>query len=216
LSLILRAPIETVGAGRTDAGVHAAGQVVSFDVPRDLDPSWLQLRLNKLLAPAIVVRAGSVVSDDFNARFSATRREYEYRIYRSPTPDPFRDRFALWVPGPLTVSAMRAASRALIGEHDFSSFCRRGEGSLVRRVRAITFWSRGDELIVKIKADSFCHQMVRSIVGMLLEVGAGKRAPGDVEKALRAKHRNAAGPVAEARGLHLVRVVYPRASAIAI
>ena len=216
LSLILRAPIETVGAGRTDAGVHAAGQVVSFDVPRDVDPSWLRLRLNKLLAPAIVVRAASVMPDDFSARFSATRREYEYRIYRSPTPDPFRDRFALWVPGRLTVSAMQAASRALIGEHDFSSFCRRGEGSLMRRVRAITFSSRDDELIVKIKADSFCHQMVRSIVGMLLEVGAGKRAPGDVEKALRAKHRNAAGPVADARGLHLVRVVYPRASAIAI
>ena len=214
LSMLLRAPIETVGAGRTDAGVHASGQVVSFSAPRDVDPSWLQLRLNKLVAPEIVVRAASVVAADFSARFSAQRREYEYRIYRSATPDPFRDRFSLWVPGPLSLSRMRAAARALVGEHDFTSFCRRGEGSMVRRVRAITFSSRGDELIVKIKADSFCHQMVRSIVGSLLEVGRGKRASGDVEEALRAKHRNAAGPVADARGLRLVRVSYPRGTGV--
>jgi tRNA pseudouridine38-40 synthase len=208
LSLLLRAPIETVGAGRTDAGVHASGQVVSFEAPSSTQPEWLKLRLNKLLAPEVVVRAATAVPDDFSARFSATRREYEYRIYRSPVPDPFRDRFALWVPGPLSISRMRAAARALIGEHDFSSFCRRGEGSLVRRVRAVTFTSRGEELIVKIKADSFCHQMVRSMVGLLLDVGAGKREPEDVGKVLRAKHRNAAGPVAAARGLHLIRAGY--------
>src|SRR6266568_7364086 len=185
LSLLLRAPIETVGAGRTDAGVHASGQVVSFDAPSSVQPEWLRLRLNKLLAPEVVVRAAATVPDDFSARFSATRREYEYRIYRSGVADPFRDRFALWVPGPLSISKMRAAARALIGKHDFSSFCRRGEGSMVRRVRAITFIPRGDELIVKIKADSFCHQMVRSIVGLILEVGIGKRSPEDVGKALR-------------------------------
>ena len=210
LSLLLRAPIETVGAGRTDAGVHASGQVVSFDAPSSVLPEWLQLRLNKLLAPEVVVRAAATVTDDFSARFSAKRREYEYRIYRSSVADPFRDRFTLWVPQPLSISKMRAAARALIGEHDFSSFCRRGEGSMVRRVRAITFTSRGDDLIVKVKADSFCHQMVRSIVGLLLDVGAGKRAPEDVGKALRAKHRNSAGPVAAARGLHLMHVAYRR------
>ena len=208
LSLVLRAPIETVGAGRTDAGVHASGQVVSFAVDRDIDPAWVMMRLNKLLSPEIVVRAAAKAPDDFSARFSAKRREYEYRIYRSATPDPFRDRFSLWVPGTLSLPKMRAASRALIGEHDFSSFCRRGEGSMVRRVRAITFTSRGDELIVKIKADSFCHQMVRSIVGLLLDVGRGKRTPADVEKALRASHRSAAGNVAPARGLHLMHVKY--------
>jgi tRNA pseudouridine38-40 synthase len=208
LSLLLRAPIETVGAGRTDAGVHASGQVVSFASDSEVDPAWVQMRLNKLLAPEIVVRAAAAVPDDFSARFSAVRREYEYRIYRSPAPDPFRDRFAAWVPDKLSINAMRAGGRALVGEHDFSSFCRRGEGSMVRRVRAITFTSRGDELILMIKADSFCHQMVRSIVGLLLEVGTGKRAPEDIEKALRATHRNAAGPVAAARGLHLVDVAY--------
>jgi tRNA pseudouridine38-40 synthase len=210
LTLLLRGPIETVGAGRTDAGVHASAQVVSFASESDVDPAWVQMRLNKLLAPEIVVRAAAAVPDDFSARFSAVRREYEYRIYRTDVPDPFRDRFALWVPGPLSISKMRAAARALIGEHDYSSFCRRGEGSMIRRIRAISLVSRGDELIVKIKADSFCHQMVRSIVGLLLEVGAGRRPPEDAAKALRAKHRNAAGLVAAARGLHLIDVRYLR------
>lgn len=208
LSLLLRAPIETVGAGRTDAGVHASGQVVSFDAPSTVQPEWLRLRLNKLLAPEIVVRAAAAAPDDFSARFSAVRREYEYRIYRTDVPDPFRDRFALWVPGPLSISKMRAGARALIGEHDFSSFCRRGEGSMVRRVRAISFVSRGDELTVKIKADSFCHQMVRSIVGLLLDIGIGKRHSEDVGAALRARLREAAGSIADPRGLCLVGVEY--------
>src|SRR5437588_8659714 len=163
LTLLLRAPIETVGAGRTDAGVHASGQVVSFDSGSEVDPSWIQMRLNKLLAPEVVVRAAAQVPDDFSARFSAKRRDYEYRIYRSATPDPFRDRFALWVPDKLSIAAMRAGARALIGEHDFSSFCRRGEGSMVRRLRSIRFVSRDEDLIIKINADSFCHPMVRSI-----------------------------------------------------
>src|SRR5437868_7720665 len=144
LSLLLREPIETVGAGRTDAGVHAAGQVVSFDAPSSVLPEWLKLRLNKLLAPEIVVRAAAAVPDNFSARFSAVRREYEYRIYRSDQPDPFRDRFALRVPGPLSLSKMRLGARALIAEHDFSSFCRRGEGSMVRRMRTISSVARDD------------------------------------------------------------------------
>jgi len=210
LSMLLRAPIETVGAGRTDAGVHASGQVVSFASESEVDPAWVQMRLNKLLAPEIVVRAAASVSEDFSARFSAVRREYEYRIYRSAEPDPFRDRFALWVPHMLSITAMRTGARALIGEHDFSSFCKHGEGSMVRRVRSIRFVSKGDELTVKVSADSFCHQMVRSIVGLLLETGAGKREPDDVGKALRARERSRAGSVAPARGLHLILVGYRR------
>jgi tRNA pseudouridine38-40 synthase len=210
LSLLLRAPVETVGAGRTDAGVHAVGQVVSFDAPVGTDPVWLQMRLNKLLAPEIVVRAAASVSDDFSARFSAVGREYEYRVYRSAVADPFRDRFALWVPDRISIPKMRAGARALIGEHDFSSFCRRREGSMVRRVRSIRFVSSGDELTVKISAESFCHQMVRSIVGSLLDVGTGRRDPADIGKMLRARDRNEAGAVAGARGLHLVSVEYDR------
>jgi tRNA pseudouridine38-40 synthase len=208
LALLLRAPVETVGAGRTDAGVHASGQVVSFASESDVDPAWVQMRLNKLLAPEIVVRAVAEVPEDFSARFNAVRREYEYRIYRSVVPDPFRDRFALWVPDKLSIAKMRVGARALIGEHDFSSFCRRGEGSMDRRVRSIRLASKGDELTVTIAADSFCHQMVRSIVGLSIEIGRGRRDPGRAAEALAARDRAKGGPIAPPRGLHLTSVTY--------
>lgn len=208
LSLLLRAPVTTTGAGRTDAGVHAAGQVVSFEAPDGTDPAWLQMRLNRLLAPEIAVRAAVEVPASFDARFSATRREYAYRCYLLGAPDPFIDRFALHVPDPPSISLMRAGARALVGEHDFSAFCRRGEGSMVRRVRRIVIRREVHLLTFEVVADSFCHQMVRSVVGTLLEVGSGARAPGSVADALRARDRAKAGAVAPARGLHLVRVRY--------
>ena len=209
LSQLLREPMRTVGAGRTDAGVHAAGQVVSFD--SDADPSWIAQRLNRRLGPEVSIRAAAAVPDTFDARHSARRRTYEYAIYRSEAPDPFTDRFALHVPGRLNVAAMRRATRALVGEHDFSSFCRRGDGSMVRRVVSITLRSVApDRLVMRVVADSFCHQMVRSIVGFLLDVGRGKRQAEDAARALAARDRASAGPVAPAKGLTLARVGYPR------
>jgi len=208
VSLILRADVKTTGAGRTDAGVHASGQVMSFEAPEGFPLDRLGQRMNKWIGPEVVVRAAVEVSDAFDARFSAKRREYEYRVYRTEVPDPFRERFAVWEPGPLSVSKMRAGARALIGEHDFSAFCRKGPGSLVRRVRAVRIVPAGDDLTFKIAADSFCHQQVRSMVGLLLDVGTGRRAPDDVVAALASKDRARAGRVAPAKGLHLVRVVY--------
>jgi tRNA pseudouridine38-40 synthase len=211
LTQLLRAPIKLVGAGRTDAGVHAAGQVVSFDAPSEVDPSWIADRLNRRLGPEISIRAAAAVPDSFSARLSAKKRVYEYHLYRTPSRDPFLDRFAVWAPGPLNVQSMRRAAKALIGEHDFSSFCRRGENSLVRRVRSITIRTpEPDRLVIRVGADSFCHQMVRSIVGLLLDIGRGKRSPEDAAKALAARDRAAAGPVAPAKGLVLVEVGYPR------
>ena len=211
IAKVLGHPIELTCAGRTDAGVHGWGQVVSFDASAErFDAKRLQRSVNKQLGPGVVLRSVAAADAAFDARFSATARCYRYTVVNDPVADPFLASTAWWVPQPLDLRLLRLACDPLIGEHDFSSFCRRGEGSMVRRVRAITFTPRGDELIVKIKADSFCHQMVRSIVGLLLEVGAGKREPEDVGKALRAKHRNAAGPIAAARGLHLIDVGYPR------
>jgi tRNA pseudouridine38-40 synthase len=211
LSQLLRAPIKTVGAGRTDAGVHAAGQVVSFAAPPEVDPSWVADRLNRRLAPEISIRGAAAVPDTFSARHSARKRVYEYHLYRLSSRDPFLDRFAVWAPGRLNVGSMRRAAKALIGEHDFSSFCRRGESSMVRRVRSITIRAPEPErLVIRVIADSFCHQMVRSIVGLLLDVGRGRRRPEDAAKALKAFDRAAAGPVAPAKGLVLVEVGYPR------
>lgn len=207
LSTILRGPVTIAGAGRTDAGVHAWGQVVSFVVPDGTRPDWVRGRINRMLGPEVAVRSAAEVPDDFDARFSARRRSYEYRCYRSDADDPFRDRFMVRV-GALRVQAMRAGARALVGEHDFSSFCRKGQGSLVRRVRRVTIVPSSEELIFKVEADSFCHQMVRSIVGLLLEIGRGGREPEEVSRVLRARARSAAGPVAPAKGLHLVAVAY--------
>lgn len=208
LTAILREQVRTTGAGRTDAGVHAWGQVMSFAAPEGTEVARLAQRLNKWLGPEVSVRAAAAVPHTFDARFSALRRAYEYRIYRTAAPDPFRDRFALHVSAPLGLRAMRAGAKALIGEHDFSSFCRKGQSGLVRRVRTISFVAEGDLLTVKIAADSFCHQMVRSVVGLLLDVGKGARAPEDVAAALAARDRAAAGPVAPAKGLHLMEVTY--------
>ena len=208
LSVLVRAPVETTGAGRTDAGVHASGQVVSFEAPDGTDPAWLRMRLNKWLAPEIVVHAATPVGDSFDARFSALRREYEYRCYLGGSPDPFIDRFALHVPDAVSIPWMRKAARPLVGEHDFSAFCRRGPGSMVRRVRAIKIRHELHLLTFDVVADSFCHQMVRSIVGTLLEVGTGKRDAVSVGAALASGDRARAGSVAPARGLHLVRVRY--------
>jgi tRNA pseudouridine38-40 synthase len=211
LSQLLRVAVRTTGAGRTDAGVHAAGQVVSFEAPAGTDPERVRFRLNRRLAPELAVRAARAVPDAFDARHSARRRVYDYHLYRYPAPDPFLDRFAVHVAERLNLAAMRRCARALVGEHDFSSFCRRGESSLVRRVRSITVRaSPGGRVVVRVTADSFCHQMVRSIVGTLLEVGAGRRAPEAVGIALRARDRSAAGAVAPAKGLVLVSVTYPR------
>jgi len=212
LSQLLRVEVRTVGAGRTDAGVHASGQVVSFEAPDDSDTSWIADRLNRRLGPEISIRAASATPETFSARHSARKRIYEYHLYRSSSPDPFIDRFAVWAPGRLNVGSMRRAAKALIGEHDFSSFCRRGEGSMVRRVRSITIRApEPGRLVIRVVADSFCHQMVRSIVGLMLEVGRGKRPSEDAGRALDARDRSAAGPVAPAKGLVLVEIGYPRA-----
>ena len=211
LQVLLRTPIAITGAGRTDAGVHASGQVVSFDAAEGIDPEWVMLRLNKWLAPEVSVRAAAVAPDGFDPRFSATGREYEYRVYRAATPDPFLDRFAVWIAGPLVIQAMRNGARAMVGEHDFSSFCRANPSrSPVRTVRAVRIVTGTDQLTFHVAADSFCQQMVRSMVGTLLEVGQGKRDPESVERALAARDRAAAGALAPARGLHLVHVRYAR------
>ena len=219
LSRVLRASdIETTAAGRTDAGVHAEGQVFSFRVERAVPTDWLVTRMNAFRDPRIVVRGAAVVPDDFDARFSAVRRSYRYRVYVSPTPDPFKDRFAWQVRAPLALAPMRAAAKALIGEHDFSTFCRKGQGPLTRRIRSITVTGSrpgarsaidGDEITIEPVADSFCHQQVRALTGWLVACGSGARDPAETPAVLAARDRHAAAPIAPARGLTLISVAYP-------
>jgi tRNA pseudouridine38-40 synthase len=221
LSTIAREPIEIVGAGRTDAGVHAWGQVVSCDLPVSVELDGLARRLTKMCAPSVVVRAVEVVADDFHARFSATWRLYRYTILNDPVPDPFLAATAWHVPTPLNLDLMRMAADPLIGEHDFSAFCRRPkvepdqvEPSMVRRLLEIDWYDLRSErgarvLQCRIRATAFCHQMVRSIVGTLTDVGQGKITPGEVSSILRGRRRDRAGQVAPPHGLCLWDVGYP-------
>ena len=217
LRIVLGHPVELTCAGRTDKGVHARAQVVTFDaaVGRS-EPAVLVKSLNALCGPDIAVTDAAVVASDFDARFSATARRYRYRVVNRPTPDPFRARYAWHVDDELSWPAMVLACDALIGEHDFSAFCRRPkrrdgtDASLVRRVVAAR-WGRvgDDELRFEIEASSFCHQMVRSVVGLLVDVGRGRRHAGDVLGVIRSRDRSRAGNLAPPQGLTLWTVRYP-------
>jgi tRNA pseudouridine38-40 synthase len=217
LAKVCRQPVEIVGAGRTDAGVHAWGQVVSGDVPASVDLAGVAKRLNSMHAPRLVVRAIDwAPTPDFHARFDAQWRHYRYTILNTPTPSPFLAGTAWHVAHPLDLRRMRLGSDPFLGEHDFSSFCRkpkRGEDapepSMVRRVLLADWTDLGDGLLrFEIRATAFCHQMVRSITGTLVDVGLGKRAPGDLLDALRARDRRRAGQVAPPHGLCLWEVGY--------
>jgi tRNA pseudouridine38-40 synthase len=210
VATVVRRPVELTGAGRTDAGVHAWGQVVAFDAAADVDASDLARRLNRLLAPEVVVRAAAVADPGFDPRRSATGRRYRYTVLHRPDPDPWLADTSWWVPGPLDLRTMRAGCDPLLGEHDFSAFCRKqGDASLVRQVREADWFDLGDGLLrFEIEASSFCQQMVRALVGTLVESGLGKRTAADVGLALRAKDRSRAGQVAPPHGLCLWDVTY--------
>jgi tRNA pseudouridine38-40 synthase len=202
-------PLETVVAGRTDAGVHAKHQVVSFSLDDPIEPAVIVRRLNGLLDDAIVVLGCSGVSDTFSARFSAASRTYQYMILNREAPDPLV-RFTSWhVPYLLDVDAMQGAVAALIGEHDFASFCRKAEGrSTVRKVLDASWRRNGVMVELQITATSFCHQMVRSIVALCVEVGRGRVPASGVPAILEVRDRAAAKGAAPPHGLTLWNVSY--------
>jgi tRNA pseudouridine38-40 synthase len=207
---MLRHTVELTCAGRTDAGVHAWGQVVTFPAKPDVDLATLQRGLNKALKPEIVVRSACVAQPGFDARRSATGRCYRYTVLNRAVPDPFLAQTTWHVARPLDVRAMRLACDPLYGDHDFGSFCRSISGtSLVRRVRHADWVEAGDgQLRLEIEASSFCQQMVRSLVGTMVEIGLGKRRAGDMAGILRARDRHAAGEVAPPHGLCLWEVTF--------
>jgi tRNA pseudouridine38-40 synthase len=211
LSRLAKQPVDTVGAGRTDAGVHARGQVVHADVPARLDPERVRRALNGALGPEIVVGEAAWAPPGFDARLSARRRTYVYRVDDSGTPDPLQRGFVLAWPRPLSVPRMRQAARPLVGEHDFAAFCRsRAGATTTRRLRSVTVRRAGGLVCVRMVADAFCWQMVRSIVGHLLQVGDGRRDPATTAAVLAGRDRLAVGTVAPPHGLVLESVSYPR------
>lgn len=217
LATVLRREVSVVGAGRTDAGVHAKGQVASFaSVTGDPEPGALARSLNALCGPHIAVRGVHSAADGFSARFDAVAREYRYRLVAGPVPPVFLGPVAWHVPRSLDVEAMRAAASVLVGEHDFRSFCvaESAEGrNTVRRVETVAVVADeqlGEEcLVVQVVGNAFLHSMVRVIVGSLVDVGRGARPAAWLADALASRRRSAAGPTAPAHGLTLWRVEYP-------
>lgn len=235
-------PPDIVMSGRTDAGVHSWGQVLSFEMADGaVDLERIQKSVNARLGPEVVVREVSEAPVDFSARFSAVGRSYRYHVANRRQPDPFTARTAWWVAKPLDLDAMRAACPHLVGQHDFSSFCRQRRPSpgpdgtvtpalLVRRVTAADWMhiddgyddGYGDDhaesggasghlgsIRFDISGSAFCHQMVRSIVGFLVAVGAGRRRPDELPEVLAAKDRGVAEQPAPPHGLTLWSVDYP-------
>lgn len=212
LERFLRDRPKISAAGRTDAGVHARGQVVSFHAADVVDVGRLESGLNALLAPEVVVTEARGAPDGFHARHSATAREYRYRIQTGPYPDPFTARFVWHRPGEVSLPRMRAAARELVGEHDFASFCRRPQDDrqTVRDLERLSVVREGDRLEIAARANAFLHQMVRSLVGTLVAVGEGRIAASSMPAVLDARDRLSAGPVAPPHGLTLERVIYGR------
>ncbi len=204
-------------AGRTDAGVHARGQVASFEASAGVEPERVRRAVNAILGPEVVVRDASFARRGFHARHSATARVYAYRIDDAPVADPFTARFVWHREGRLSVARVRAGAVALLGEHDFSSFCRSpGPGKpTVRRLETISICRGDDKLELSFRANAFLHQMVRSLVGTLVHVGAGRMDPDEVGLVLRARDRSAAGRLAPPHGLTLERVIYGRVPRVA-
>ncbi len=209
LSTYLRGPVTTAVAGRTDAGVHALGQVVSFEFDGEVDLGRLPRAINGIIGPEVSVRDASVAADGFNARFSATSRRYRYRMYTAPTPDPLSRHVAWHVGADLDVGVMRETAAVFVGDHDFSSFCRRVEGkSNIRRVTETALVGSGEFLDFWIRANAFCHQMVRSLVGYLYDVGRGFSDGSQVADVIASGDRSRVATVAPPHGLVLWEVGY--------
>ena len=226
LSTVLRVPVRLTVAGRTDAGVHATGQVCHTDIPvsalqtRSIagDPSLLVGRLAKMLPNDVRVTEIATVSADFDARFSALRRHYEYRLTDARWgAEPVVSRITAAWRRPLDVDAMNAASASLLGLNDFAAFCRRREGATTIRDLQRFSWTRQADgvLVGQVSADAFCWSMVRSLVGAVASVGDGRRDVDWCRGLLAETERSSKVPVAEARGLCLVGVDYPDDSELA-
>jgi len=210
LAQITTEPVRLVASGRTDTGVHAVGQVAHFKTHSSLDVLTFLKALNSLLPEDIRVKDVEEVDEAFHARFSAKGRVYEYRIFNGELLSPFHRYFSWFVPGKLDLARMREAAMKLVGRHDFSSFCSTGSdhSSLIREVYAIDVGMRGDLIIIQVEANAFLKQMVRNIVGTLVEVGRRKLTPSQFSGILEARDRRRAGLAAPAQGLFLVKVNY--------
>jgi tRNA pseudouridine38-40 synthase len=210
LARLTNRPVRLHAAGRTDAGVHALGQVAHFDTTSRIALPALIRGANSLLPSDIVVRQAEEVPEDFHARYSARRKTYVYIVHNHSTPSALRAPYAWHVPQDLALPAMRTAARVLLGRHDFSAF--RATSCAARDPRRCLFclriFRRAERLVFVLEADGFLQHMARTIVGTLIAIGRARIPPDAMATILRSGQRSCAGPTAPAHGLFLARVVY--------
>ncbi len=202
--------IRIAASGRTDAGVHARGQVIHFDSDLQIPAERWKKALNAMLPEDISIVDVAPVDSNFHARFDSVRKEYRYRISLSEERDPFLRHYAYHYPFPLDLDAMKEAAHYLVGTHDFTSFCSAKTEVIdkVRTVEEIIFTTTDDEMVIQFIGNGFLYNMVRIMTGTLLEVGSGRRAPAEIENILAAKDRVQAGKTAPGHGLYLWKVDY--------
>jgi tRNA pseudouridine38-40 synthase len=210
LEKVLQEKIRIHGSGRTDAGVHARGQVAHFDTLSSLPPGNILAGANTYLPPDIAIIRAEEVDPDFHARYSAREKIYRYRVLLRETRSPLKLKYASRVSVPVNIEGMRLAARSLLGRHDFSAFEASGSSiqDKVRGLARLDIQEEGEMLVFELQANGFLYKMVRNIVGTLLEVGKGNLSPEDVRDILESKDRTQAGPTAPANGLYLLRVIY--------
>ncbi len=202
--------VQVIGASRTDAGVHAYGNVAVFDTQSSIPGDRFLFALNQKLPEDIRIVCSKEVSTQFHPRHCNTEKTYEYRICNTQIPDPVKRLYTCHFGMPLDAEIMNDAAQYLVGEHDFTSFCNVESQALshVRTIKEITVKREGDEVIISITGNGFLYNMVRIIAGTLMQIGRGKGKPSDIKDMLEKKDRASAGPTAPAQGLFLIKYVF--------
>ncbi len=213
LSQILQEKIKVIGSGRTDAGVHALGQIAHFTTSKDFDPKKLTASLNRLLPPDIRIQTLEVTSPSFHARFSAKQKTYFYHLYLNPILPPFKRNYALHVHQTLDINLLKKAAQEFIGRHDFTSFANHAhEGAAankpIKNLYRLDIIEEEGGLRLEFEGDGFLYKMVRNIVGTLIEIASGKRDLTDIPTIFAAKNRQLSGKAAPPHGLFLIKVDY--------
>lgn len=210
IKILAKKDIRVTASGRTDAGVHALGQVVHFDADFPIPLDKLCMSLNGILPQDVSVKNAYLVPDDFHSRFSAVKREYLYLIYRYPLRTPFMRYRAMWINHPIDLDYIRETSSYLIGEKDFCSFCKKisSENGTIRRVESIDVTESDDVIRIRLKANAFLHNMIRIIVGTIVQMYRENREPAFINEIIERRDRSFSGFTAPPYGLYLYEITY--------